>query len=97
MTKGWKRDSGRHKLARSGVKTKVEPQHFGSQTREKIENTDEGYTLVSIKRGEAILYNPFTKEYEAWFKNDDHAGYTIEIHGIGYEFAHSFPKGYIPK
>ena len=66
--------------------------YFGSQAREKIEDTDEKYKLVSKKGREVILYNPDTKEYESWDMNDDFAGYVIEIGGKGFEFAHTIPK-----
>ena len=94
--KGWNGESQRHSAARKGIKSKVKPLYIGSQVREKIENADEGYKLISKKGNEVILYNSFTDTYEAWYKSDDFAGYTLEINGKGYEFAHSFPKDYKP-
>ena len=71
--------------------------HFGSQAREKIEDTDEKYRLVSKKGKEAVLFNPDSNTYERWYKNDDYAGHVIEIDGAGYEFANSMKKGHVFK
>lgn len=59
---------------------------FGSQTRETLEES--GYKLVSKVKKEIILETPDGIR-ELWFRNDHHAGYTIEVNGKGYEFAHS--------
>jgi hypothetical protein len=61
---------------------------IGSQTREKIENTE--YKVSAIEGNEttgrnAILLRADGKE-ELWTENDDFAGYVIEIDGAGYEF-----------
>jgi hypothetical protein len=61
--------------------------HIGSQNREKIEETE--YEVFHIENEYAILKDKETGKLEAWFANDHHAGYTIEINGIGYEFASS--------
>lgn len=60
---------------------------IGSQTREKLEDTK--YTLLEQTRSDAILLNTKTNIKELWVKRDDHAGYVIEINGIGYEFVRS--------
>lgn len=60
---------------------------FGSQKREKIEDTD--YVLVSIENGTALLFDDKTGKCETWQENDHFAGYVIEINGIGYEFVTS--------
>lgn len=59
---------------------------FGSQIRETL--AESGYKLISKAKKEVILESPDGGR-ELWFLNDHHAGYTIEIKGKGYEFAHS--------
>jgi hypothetical protein len=59
---------------------------IGSQKRETLEES--GLTLHKrISKKEVILADG--DKFELWFLNDHHAGYTIEIDGKGYEFAHS--------
>ena len=88
----------RNELSASGCKkASGNIQHFGSQAREKIEDTDEKYRMVSKKGKEAVLFNPDSNTYERWYKNDDYAGYVIEIDGAGYEFANSMRKGHVFK
>jgi hypothetical protein len=60
---------------------------FGSQCRETL--LESGYELVKVEDDEAILRNPAVEQFELWVKHDDHAGYTIEINGVGYEFVRS--------
>lgn len=65
--------------------------HFGSQSRERIEETD--YILVEhLEDGQVVLADGDV--LELWVKNDGFAGYTIEIGGIGYEFVRGFASNY---
>ena len=58
---------------------------IGSQNREKIEDTEyEVYRVCA--HGEVILHDTEMNRYEVWAKNDNFAGYVLEINGIGYEF-----------
>jgi len=62
---------------------------IGSQKREPIEETEYKIAknmLCNLAEGEIILVNIDTCLLEIWAKNDCHAGYTIEIDSIGYEF-----------
>lgn len=65
---------------------------IGSQYRETL--AEAGYTLITYAgtiddpRAEAILGDPDGKQ-ERWTRNNHHAGWTIAIEGIGYEFVHS--------
>ena len=58
---------------------------FGSQMREKIEDTT---YKVRAKRGKTVSLEAGDHR-EVWIQNDHHAGYTLEIDGIGYEFVSS--------
>jgi len=62
---------------------------YGSQRREPIEETE---YRVHIHDGDEVVLDDGGDRFEVWFRNDYHAGYTIEINGIGYEFARSYPK-----
>lgn len=65
---------------------------IGSQYRETL--AEAGYTFLGWDGGEgdhkaeAILVDADGKQ-ERWVRRDDHAGWTVEIEGIGYEFVHS--------
>ena len=60
----------------------------GSQSREKIEDTD--YDIVDRPNDdEVILKDRVTGQYELWSKNNDFSGYVVEINAIGYEFVRS--------
>lgn len=69
-------------------------QTFGSQYRETL--SEAGYTLATrpelvdygIEAGGLVLLDPDGIP-ELWVAHDDHAGYTIEVDGTGYEFCHS--------
>ena len=61
----------------------------GSQYRESLEES--GYELVDIQDDEAILRNKNDGSEELWVERDDHAGYTIEINGVGYEYIRDIP------
>ena len=53
--------------------------------RETLEEA--GYTLVAhTHHNEVILKDGDNVHLEVWQKHDDHAGYTVEINGVGYEF-----------
>jgi hypothetical protein len=58
---------------------------IGSQVRESL--SESGYIVVAHTPhdGEVILKDDGGK-LELWFAHDDHAGYTVAIDGIGYEF-----------
>lgn len=58
---------------------------IGSQNREKIEDTS---YKIRAKRGKLVSLECGSHR-EVWAKNDHHAGYTLEIDGIGYEFVSS--------
>lgn len=59
---------------------------IGSQRRIKLEDTS--YKLVSLRGEKAVL--DAGDHYEEWALNDHHAGYTIEIDGLGFEFVTSY-------
>jgi hypothetical protein len=70
--------------------------HIGSQFRETLEETD--YKVVShVKsnphisgdRDTVVLQDTDTGVQELWVANNDHAGWTVEIDGVGYEFVRS--------
>lgn len=64
---------------------------IGSQTRDLIGETT--YKVVGMTRyNEAILEDEEGGELELWAPNNYHAGYTIEIAGIGYEFTTSIKR-----
>lgn len=58
---------------------------IGSQTRDTLKES--GYTLIKrINKNNVILQEKGESHCESWFKNDHHAGYVIEINGLGYEY-----------
>ena len=65
---------------------------IGSQNRETL--ADSGIRLVSVdsEARTVILQDIETGEKELWVENDHHAGYTIEINSVGYEFVTSNPN-----
>ena len=64
---------------------------IGSQIRDLIGETT--YKVVGMTQyDEAILEDEEGGELELWAPNDYHAGYTIEIAGIGYEFTTSIKR-----
>jgi hypothetical protein len=60
---------------------------IGSQTRETL--AESGYRLLERVDDETIILQSIgdPDQQEFWFKHDDHAGYTIEVDGVGYEYA----------
>ena len=58
------------------------------RTREKLEDTEYALYLTPA-RGDVILYDNELKRYELWHRSDGHAGYTIVINGVDYEFCSS--------
>lgn len=70
----------------------------GSQHRQKLE--DSGYRLISLEEGTARLRPQGDGDTvgagmaidELWYERDDHAGYTIEIQGVGYEYGRDLPR-----
>ena len=60
---------------------------IGSQTRETLEES--GYRLLDRWDEDTIVLQSIEDpdQQEVWFKHDDHAGYTIEVDGVGYEYA----------
>jgi hypothetical protein len=60
---------------------------IGSQKREPL--SESGYELIKMSRKEVILKDRDSGKQELWVKNDDYAGYVIEINGKGYEFVRS--------
>lgn len=60
---------------------------IGSQTRESL--AESGYRLLERVDDETIILQDVEDpdKQEVWFKHDDHAGYTIEVDGVGYEYA----------
>jgi hypothetical protein len=67
-------------------------QFFGSQIRDPYQEA--GYEIVRNGEfpNEKILRHIETGNKELWIRNDCHAGYTLEIDGIGYEFVHSLKE-----
>jgi len=63
---------------------------IGSQNRETLDES--GYHVAGwLDAGTVVLEaNGDASQREIWFLNDDHAGYTIEINGLGYEFARDY-------
>jgi hypothetical protein len=61
----------------------------GSQYRETLEES--GYKLIEIIDDDdcALLENQYG-EREWWYKNDYHAGWTIEVNGVGYEYGRDY-------
>jgi 8-oxo-dGTP pyrophosphatase MutT (NUDIX family) len=57
---------------------------IGSQKRETLEEA--GYTLISLQEHEAILEDILTGSRSLWHRNDNFAGYVIEINNERYEF-----------
>jgi hypothetical protein len=62
---------------------------IGSQMRETLEESGMQVYQGPNEDGEILLIDKDGK-IEVWFEHDDHAGYTIEIDRIGYEFARSY-------
>lgn len=58
---------------------------IGSQHRVTL--AESGYKLIRRQPGLVILEAP-DGQREAWYANDSHAGFTIQIGRWGYEFAH---------
>jgi hypothetical protein len=72
------------------MRENMEGRQIGSQFRQTLSQA--GYKLVKyLGDGEVILQNE-DGGHELWFKHDDNAGWTIEIRGVGYEFARRVPK-----
>jgi hypothetical protein len=64
-----------------------------SQYRETLEES--GYELIGFDEGDeqtAILRDSKTGEESLWYRHDDHAGYTIEIGGLGFEFGMTYER-----
>lgn len=61
------------------------PRQIGSQLRATLKES--GYVLVRREPGRVILQAP-DGQREAWYANDHHAGYTVQVGRWGYEFAH---------
>jgi hypothetical protein len=57
---------------------------IGSQTRETLKES--GYKLIQKNKDEVILQDKEDGHFEIWAKNNHHAGYTIDIKGVGYEY-----------
>jgi hypothetical protein len=57
---------------------------IGSQKRELL--AESGYVLIEKKGRAVLLREADGDEVEERHRNDHHAGYTIEIDGVGYEF-----------
>lgn len=66
-------------------------QKIGSQYRETLEEA--GYELLGFEDDEAtaILRDPDSGEESLWYRHDCHAGYTVEIQGVGYEYGMARP------
>lgn len=66
--------------------------HIGSQIRDTLKES--GYRVVKRLSSKRVILKEIGQEdqhCEEWFANDHHAGYTIEINGIGYEYARRVP------
>lgn len=56
----------------------------GSQRRETL--VDAGYTFIGHGHNGEVILSDSCNRWERWIENDHHAGYTLDIEGIGYEF-----------
>ena len=63
---------------------------IGSQSRE--EYREAGYKLVQFNKDHTLTVKNDSGGLELWQPNDDFAGYTLEVHGFGYEFVRSLPS-----
>lgn len=66
---------------------------IGSQYRETL--AESGYKLVGRRPG-AVLLEPSdypAQPREAWYTNDHHTGYTIQVGRWGYEFGRDSRSG----
>lgn len=59
---------------------------IGSQTRETL--TEARSVLIKMRGNEAIIMDD-CGSIELYVMHDHHAGYTLEIDGVGYEFCRS--------
>jgi len=70
---------------------------YGSQSREPL--AESGYRLVKawpdVSRGFVVLQTQDGLQ-ELWKRNNHHVGYTIDIHGMGYEFVRDVKPGERP-
>ncbi len=57
---------------------------IGSQRRETLDEA--GYNLIRRNDGFVLLENKGTGILELWSRQDDFAGYVVEIAGLAYEF-----------
>ena len=64
---------------------------IGSQYRETLEESGMEVYQGPNEDGEILLTDD-EGNIEVWFQHDDHAGYTIEIDGMGYEFVRSYAQ-----
>lgn len=64
----------------------------GPQFREPITESEYWiYQWVGDVPGEQVILVRNGGSVELWHRNDSHAGYTIDIDGIGYEFITELP------
>lgn len=65
---------------------------IGSQTRETLDEA--GYKFLGYlgddKETIVIQANGNPTQKEIWVMRDDHAGYTIEFEGVGFEFVRNY-------
>lgn len=61
-------------------------ERIGSQSREPISESGMVIKFHPNNDGEVVLVDEDGGKLELWQKNDDFAGYVIEINGDGYEF-----------
>lgn len=85
-------DNSQKDTDREKVRMGLEGKQIGSQFRQTLKQA--GYTLVKRISSEEVVLANEDGNHEVWFKNDHSAGWTIEINGVGYEFAHGYRHRY---
>jgi hypothetical protein len=66
---------------------------IGSQIRETLAEAGIEYYYRSNFHTVVLLNDG---KFEIWFRNNNHAGYTIEVEGVGYEFGCSLSPAHDP-
>jgi hypothetical protein len=66
---------------------------IGSQIRETLEEAEMVFVGYLGEDKTTIVLKNDLGEQEIWGLNNDHAGYTIEVEGMGYEFIRDYKAG----
>lgn len=59
------------------------------RSQRRITLDEAGYEVHNLGMETAILRDKDTGKLELFVKNDDYAGWVVEINGVGYEFVSS--------